>query len=366
MAGSFIIGAKRSAVVPHNGAFQHLSIHELGAPVLTAALAQAGLGAEQVDELILSNALGAGGNPARRVALAAGLPERVAGLTIDRQCVGGLDALILADALITSGQCDVVVAGGVETASRRPLRYRTFADGRAPERYDQAPFTPWPERDPSMIEAADRLATKLGISKKEQDDWAIESHKKANASGEGLNREIVGIEGQSKDAFTRVLTPKTCDRSPVLSGDITAANMAVSADAAAFVVMCSAKFATNGNAVRFAGGITIGAEPDLPGTAPIHAVNALLATCSITPDTLKTAEIMEAFAVQAIACQRGAAIPPEIVNRRGGALARGHPIGASGAVLAASLYDQLTLDNGQGLATIAAAGGLGTAVLLES
>ena len=128
-----ILAARRTAVVPRGGAFARLSLEELAAPVIAAVLADAALPPEAVDEVIAANALGAGGNPARRVALLAGLPERVAGLTIDRQCVGGLDAILLARALVDSGAARVVLAGGVESYSRRPLRLRTDPEGGPPQ-----------------------------------------------------------------------------------------------------------------------------------------------------------------------------------------------------------------------------------------
>jgi len=127
-----IIAACRSAVVPRGGAFANLTPHMLGAPVLQAALSQAGIAPEEVDEVIVSNAMGGGGNPARLVSLAAGVPEDIAGLSIDRQCAGGLDAILLARAIVTSGAAQIVVAGGVESYSRRPQRLRTFADGSPP------------------------------------------------------------------------------------------------------------------------------------------------------------------------------------------------------------------------------------------
>jgi len=174
-----IIAACRSAVAPLGGALAALDIDALAAPVVTAALVQAGLAPAQIDEIIVSNALGAGGNPARLVALAAGLPEAVAGLSIDRQCAGGMDAVLLARQMILAGTADVVLCGGVESTSRRPLRSRTFADGRAPEPYDQARFTPWATRDPQMHAAAADLAVAQGISRQDQDDWAVHSHAKA-------------------------------------------------------------------------------------------------------------------------------------------------------------------------------------------
>ena len=201
---AWIVAARRTAVVPRGGAFARLSIEDLGAPVVRAVLAEAGVDA--VDELVVSNALGAGGNPARRVALAAGL--EVAGLTIDRQCAGGLDALRLAAALVDSG-AEAVLAGGVESYSRRPLRLATDPDGGAPVPYDEAPFTPWPDRDPPMAEAAAALAERLGISREAQEAFAVESHRKALAA---VPAGIVALDGVVRDAFPRRLTPAVAAR----------------------------------------------------------------------------------------------------------------------------------------------------------
>ncbi|TNF17489.1 MAG: thiolase family protein [Rhodobacteraceae bacterium] len=363
---SRIVAARRSAVAPRGGALAALDVHELAAPVLASALEDAGLGPGDVGEVIVSNALGAGGNPARRVALACGLPERVAGLSVDRQCAGGLDALLLGDALIRAGQHEVIVAGGVESYSRRPLRARTFADGRPPEPYDQAPFTPWPERDPEMAAAAEALGRSLGIDRAAQDHWAMESHRKALACpADVLAAEIVPVAGLARDAFSRALTPRLCARAPVVQGAITAANMAVAADGAAFVVMVSERLARELDrpAVRIAAGCTLGGAPDCPGLAPVAAIEAVLA--GQTPSALTAAEVMEAFAVQALACVQGAGLAPEITNRFGGALARGHPVGASGTILAVRLYHLLSREGGLGLAAIAAAGGIGSAVLMQ-
>ncbi|WP_319531007.1 thiolase family protein [uncultured Cohaesibacter sp.] len=366
---TYVIAARRSAVVPRNGAFASLAFHELSTPVIAACLTDAGLGVDAVDEVILSNALGGGGNPARIVALAAGLPETVAGLSIDRQCVGGLDALLLADALIRSGQCEIVLAGGVESYSRRPLRFRTFADGSPPEPYEQASFTPWPDRDPDMATAAHALAERLGISRKEQDEFAMASHKKAMAAQmEGQFGEIVAIEGVMSDSFTRPLSQRLCDRAPVHAGSITSANMSVAADGAAFCLVVSERIALSLSCFRMAliGGKTLGGDPTLPGLAPVKAINACLKENAIRPSELTVAEVMEAFAVQAIACQRGSDLPEAIVNPAGGSLARGHPVGASGAILAVRLYAELKQRGGIGLASIAAAGGLGTALIAKA
>lgn len=366
MRQAFILSAKRSAVVPQNGAFGTLDIHDLGAPVLRAALSEAGIDPSQVGEVIVSNALGAGGNPARHVALAAGLPDRVAGLSIDRQCAGGLDAIALAAAMVASGQHEVVVAGGVESHSRRPLRQRTFADRRAPEPYDQARFTPWPDRDPNMAEAAGALAQRLGLSRAEQDDYAAQSHAKALAAQSRTSAEILPLNDVTNDQFTRDLT-RVAPRAKPITGSITPANMAVAADAAAFVVVASRSAISNGaKALRIASSATVGGDPELPGLAPIASMDQALKSAGATAQDLATAEIMEAFAVQAMACIQGAGLDPQIVNPNGGALARGHPIGASGTILAVSLFHNLRRKPGLGVAAIASAGGLGAALVLDA
>lgn len=351
-----LIAARRTAVVPRNGAFARLRIEDLAAPVLQACLADAGIAPDQVDEVILSNALGAGGNPARRVALAAGLPETVAGLTTDRQCAGGLDAILLGKALVDSGAAEIVLAGGVESYSRRPLRLATEPDGGAPQPYDQAPFTPWPDRDPDMTEAAEALARRLNIPRDRQELWATQSHAKALASD--MRAEIVPLNGVDRDAFPRTLSPRLLLKAPILTGSITAATAAVAADAAAVCLVVSDRIA-KGRGLALLAGATIGGAPSEPGLAPVAAIRRIW-----TGEPLRQAEIMEAYAVQALAVIDGAVIDPQIVNPGGGGLARGHPIGASGAILAVRLLHGLK--QGRGLAAIAAAGGIGTALLVEA
>jgi acetyl-CoA C-acetyltransferase len=350
-----LIAARRTAVVPRGGAFSRLSLEELAAPVLRACIADAGITVDQVDEVILSNALGAGGNPARRVALAAGLPERVAGLSIDRQCAGGLDAILLARALVESGAAEVVLAGGAESYSRRPLRLATDPDGGPPLPYDEAPFTPWPDRNPGMSEAADALASRLGISRDRQEAWAASSHAKALKSDHSA--EIVSLHGVSQDSFARRLGPGLLARAPVVHGSITAATAAVAADAAALCLVVSDRLA-QGRGLAILAGATVGSDPMEPGLAPLAAIAGIW-----KGEPLAMAEIMEAYAVQAIAVVDGAGLDPAVVNPGGGGLARGHPVGASGAILAVRLFHGLR--TGRGLAAIAAAGGIGTALLLE-
>lgn len=361
---AWITAAFRTPVAPRGGALSALSVHELAAPLVASCLAAGGIKPGEVDELILSNVLGEGGNPARLAALAAGLPDRVAGLTIDRQCAGGLDAILLAAALVNAGQADAVLAGGSESYSRRPLRLRTDPSGGAPVGYDQARFTPWPDRDPDMTEAAAALADRLDIARADQDAWAVASHAKALASRDRLRCEIVPLAGLDHDAFTRRLTPATAARARPIAGSVTAATTAVAADGAALCLVVSDRWRRNASrALRIVGGATVGARPEDPGLAPLPAIAQCLSRAGLGASDLARAEIMEAYAVQAIACVTGAGLDPARVNPQGGALARGHPVGASGAILATRLFHDLR--DGIGLAAIAAAGGIGCALVLQ-
>ncbi|NBQ51695.1 MAG: thiolase family protein [Marivivens sp.] len=313
-----IIAARRTIVAPKGGALSGYALHELAAPVMLACLADAGLRPDDVDEVILSNAIGGGGNPARVAALAAGLPDRVAGLSIDRQCAGGLDAIGIAMALVRSGQAKVVLAGGAESHSRRPIRMAQTPDG--PVAYDRPAFTPWHDRDPDLAEAA--------------------------------NDEL-------DDPFTRRLAPRLVARAPVVTGELTAVNTAVAADAAAFCLVVAEDVLPDRNALMLNNYACVGGDPMNPALAPISAIKA------VTNTVVDQVEMMEAYAAQAIACVEGAGIDPRTVNLKGGALARGHPIGASGTILMVRLYHDLAGTNRTGLAAIAAAGGIGSAIKVQ-
>ncbi len=393
---AFLISAKRTAVATRNSHFADLGLDRLATPVIKSVLAEANLGAKDVDELIVGNALGAGGNPARLIALAAGLPECVAGLSIDRQCCSGADALLLAKAMIESGQANVVIAGGAESFSLRPQRLARAHSKAQYIAYERPPFTPWPEHDPDMAEAASDLAEQLNINQLKQNQFAVESHQKAlkarqqrpmidmemarqKEAHENQNheqheskqkqgiQEIVSVAGITEDNFSRQLSLKVCERARVLHRTINTANTAVEADAAAFCLVVSERIAQRfQHAIRLVDGMTRGSDPTLPGLAPVAAIKQLLTAENIPVHKIKCAEIMEAFAAQTIACIEQSNIDATITNVGGGALARGHPIGASGAILAVRLFHELQLKPGLGLAAIAAAGGIGTALLLES
>ena len=192
------------------------------------------------------------------------------------------------------------------------------------------------------------------------DAWAVFSHAKALAARSRLMAEIVPVVGLSFDAFTRALSPALAARAPTLVGGITAANAAVAADGAAFVIVADRPLGPN--PMRIVAGQTQGADPTEPGLAPLKVMAQALRVAGLAPASLQMAEVMEAYTAQAMACVAASNLDPAIVNPDGGALARGHPIGASGAILAVRLFHGLVA--GHGLAAIAAAGGLGTALVV--
>lgn len=336
-----IVAAKRSAIVPRGAGFAALEIEDIAAPVIAALVQDF---SAPVDELICANALGAGGNAARIIALAAQLPH-LAGLTIDRQCTGGLDAVLLARAMVDSGAARAVIAGGAESYSRAPQRWQ---DG-AP--YTQARFVPRGWDDPDMAKAADLIAQEAGLSRGVQDAYAVQSHARYRVAA----GEIVPIAGHHRDPFAGRITPALAARARPLAGSITPANAAIAADGAAFVLVLADDLARKlrRGGLQILRGANIGADPARPGLAAARALAAVGA------DQAPLAEVMEAYAAQAILCS-----PPHAqVNIGGGALARGHAIGASGAVLMVRLFYELQA--GFGAAGIAGAGGIGAAMLVK-
>ena len=376
----------RSAVQPRAGALAALAAHEIGAPIVRALLARSGIAAAAVDALVCGNALGAGGNPARMVALAAGLPDRVAAFSVDTQCCSGLDAVAMGAGLIASGQAELVVAGGAEAWSRAPIRqHRPRTPEEAPRAYERPAFAPDPSRDPDLAQAAADHAAQAGISRTAQDAYAVLSHARTLAARAAMAAEIVPITAAQHDSYARQLDAARAARMPVTAMAATPASagadprttavsrLAISpqADGAAFVLMASPAAAARlsaGARLRWRAGMAIGAAPEMPLLAAGQAARELLARHDLTADALWGVELHDAFAVQALAFAAALGIAPERLNRAGGGLARGHPIGASGAIALVRLLADMAREappGALGLTAIAAAGGLGSAALIE-
>ena len=354
--------------------------HELLAPVLRHLIAGVPLDPSSIDDVIIGNAVGGGGNVARLALLEAGLPVTVPGITVDRQCGSGLDAIVLAARLVAAGGNPVYLAGGVESTSTAPLRAHRKDDG-GPEFYRRAQFVPASFGDPDMGVAAETVAEEYGVGRDRQDAFALASHRKAlAATREGrFADEIVPLataQGTvTADGGPRAgLTPGIMARFPaafVPGGTVTAGNSCFDADGASAVVMTSLERARqlgarDGLLVRGTG--TAGVAPKLLGIGAAPAARHVLAGAGVSPDEVDLVEFNEAFASQTLACLDELGIDAGRVNLDGGALALGHAYGASGAVLVTRLLAQARRTGTPGtlaLAMISMAGGMGTAALLE-
>ena len=385
MNDAVILGWGRSAVTPLGGALSQLQPHEIAAPVVQGILQRFGIPLNAIDAVIAGNAMGAGGNPARMLALAAGFDDRTPALSVDSQCCAGLDAIALAHGMLASGNADVVIAGGVEAWSRAPIRqHRPRHAGEAATIYDSPAFAPDPARDPGMLLAAARHALKAGITREQQEAWAVQSHARAVAARTHIRDEIIAIGAATQDSYPRALDQRHLARMPVvaLSDDdsvdeairqrhaISRIAVSPSADGAAFVAIATRATARRLNLhphFAWRAGVSVGALPETPMLAAIDAAQAALARSANGIDDLWGVELHDAFAAQAIAFCEALALAPAQLNRHGGGLGRGHPIGASGAISLVRLLADMQLQaphGALGLAAIAAAGGLGAAAVV--
>ena len=384
----YIASYARSAVVPVGGAFKTLYTHDIATPVLHAVLQRADIHADAVQAVVLGNALGAGGNPARMLALVAGLPTSCAAYTVDTQCCAGLDAVALAASLIASGQADVVIAGGAEAWSRAPIRAtRPLHAGDAPEPYERPPFAPNPQDDPDLLLAAARYAAAQGHTRAAQDASAAASHARALASKSHLAAEIVAIHGVTQDAYPRALTERQLARFPAIAHTDAAVDEAMrsqhavstlaispKADGAALVLLMSetacARYRIQPRA-QWLAHQSLGGAPAMPLVLAADAASALLQAQGLVWSDLSAIELHDAFAVQTLQWQallRAHGVDADaVLNPHGGGIARGHPIGASAAVALVRMLAGLESAANQclGLAAVAGAGGLGSAGLVR-
>lgn len=375
-----IIAARRTPVCRTNGALRKLRAHELLAPVLRRLLADASVEPGAVSDVVIGNAVGGGGNVARLALLEAGMPVIVPGITVDRQCGSGLDAIVLASRLVAAGGGPLLLAGGVESTSTAPLRAHRNDDG-GPEFYRRAQFVPEGFGDPDMGVAAETVAQKFAVSRERQDAFALRSHRLAlGASRAGyFDGELVPLDTDAgavvaDDGPRRGLNAAVMSRFPaafVDGGTVTAGNSCFDADAASAVVMTSLQRARDlgaADALLVLGAGTAGVEPEVLGVGAAAAAKNVLGAAQVGADELELVEFNEAFASQTLACLDQVGIDAERVNLDGGALALGHAYGASGAVLVARLLAQARRNGTPGslaLAMISSAGGMGTAALLE-
>ncbi|MDQ0200464.1 acetyl-CoA C-acetyltransferase [Neobacillus ginsengisoli] len=341
---------------------QALETHELASPVLSEL---ASCIEELVDDVILGNVTGPGGNVARVSALQAGLPLSATGLTLDRQCSAGLEAIRMACYLIQGGAGQCYLAGGVESTSTSPFQKR-------------ARFSPDSIGDPDMGTAAEYVAREYGITKDMQDQFALLSYERSRAAfkKELYKEEIVPIEEQDQDEelLKERNMPALLNRAkPIFikgNGTVTAANSCGIHDGAAAVLVMEEETAERLGfppVLRFVDSEVAGVHPQFPGIAPVPAIRTLLKRNRLTIEDIDLFEINEAFASKIAACAQELRIPFEKLNVSGGALTIGHPYGASGAILVTRLFYEVQRRKGAKyvLAAIGSGGGIGVAVLFE-
>ncbi len=384
-----IASAARTPVGSFNGAFASLSAHALGTVAIKAALERAGVAPAEVDEVILGQILtaGAGQNPARQASVNAGIPVEHTAFGINQLCGSGLRAVALAAQQIATGDAAIVVAGGQESMTQAPHAQQL----RAGQKMGDLALVDTMIKDGlwdafhgyHMGTTAENVATKYQITREEQDRFAVASQQKAGeAMKAGRFRDeiapvtVKGRKGEVVVADDEYPKPDTSlevlqKLRPAFSkdGTVTAGNASgINDGAAALVVMSAAEAAKRGVAplARIVSWATAGVDPSIMGTGPIPASRKALAKAGWSIDTLDLIEANEAFAAQACAVNKDLGWDPAKVNVNGGAVALGHPIGASGArVLTTLLFEMQKRGARRGLATLCIGGGMGVAMCVE-
>ena len=382
-AQAYIIAAKRTALGRIGGLHGARRVEDLAAPVISAALSDCGLQPASVDEIIVGNAT-AGGNPARLIALAAGLPETANATTVDQQDASGLVAIIQASRLIAQGDADVVIAGGAESLSTAPWRIaRPRNIHQMPRFIHPDPFSPAGLNLPFPLECTEKLARDLKISRARQDAFAAGALQRAVTARKAnrFDEEIVALKPRREEgrdqSTASIELDEFEDEEPYLEevGTLTPANTSAWHDGAAFIVAVSEqrwRALQEPPGLRLFSSAAVGVPPGSEAAAPIASVKKLYKRLNgFDRSAITLFETSETSAAQAIALAEALGINEASINAEGGALARGHPFAASGAVLVVRLFSQLIRHNRKrrpsyGIATQGALGGLGVAALFGS
>jgi len=392
MQEAVILSAVRTPMGKFLGALSGLPAPKLGAMVVAEAVQRAGVTPDSVDEVIMGNVLsaGLGQNPARQAALGAGLPPSVGAVTVNKVCGSSLKAVMMAAQAIQLGDEEIVVAGGMESMSRAPFlleRARTgYRLGHGELADSMIKDGLWDAyEDFHMGNTGEIVADEYNVSREDQDRWAVDSHQKAVAAVEAgrFNNEIMAVEIKGrKGDVTRVELdegPRKATSMESLTrlravfkkdGTVTAGNASTINDGAAAVVVTSAARAKELGCkplARIVGFATAGLEPRLVMMAPEKAVNKLCEKIGWKLQDVDLFEFNEAFAVQQVALARRMEIPTEKVNVNGGAVALGHPIGASGARVLTTLIHALHDRKAKkGIASLCLGGGNAVAMAVEA
>jgi 3-oxoadipyl-CoA thiolase len=388
VARAVVLSAVRTPVGRYGGALADVRPDDLAATVIGEAVARAGVPADEIEDVYFGAANQAGEdnrNVARMGALLAGLPESVAGVTVNRLCASGLSAVVSACHAVVAGDGDLFVAGGVESMSRAPLVMakpeRAFPRGNQtvwdttlgwrfpnPRMEEMFPLE-------SMGETGENVAERYGISREEQDELGLQSHRRWTEADEKgrFDDELVPIGDVTRDEHPRPDTSleKLAALKPAFreGGTVTAGNSSGINDGAAALVIASEERAKQLGVEplgAFVGSAVAGVDPRVMGIGPVPAVRKLLERAGIDVSDLDLVELNEAFASQSLVVIRELGLDPEKVNVNGGAIALGHPLGMSGARLVVTLLHELRRRGGKyGLATLCVGVGQGQAALFE-
>ncbi|GAB4206238.1 MAG: acetyl-CoA C-acyltransferase [Sandaracinaceae bacterium] len=385
----FICAAARTPIGAFQGALQEVPAPRLGATAIGAALERSGLGPDDVQETFFGNVLtaGVGQAPARQAARAAGIPDRVPATTVGKVCGSGLQSVILGTRAILLGDAEVVVAGGMESMSQAPYLMPQARNGL---RMGHGKVVDsmihdglWdPYHDWHMGNAGELCARERGFTREAQDEFAVASYRKALAAQESkaFEAEIVPVTLETKvgktvvaedEELKRVKFVKVSSLRPAFdkNGTITAANASKINDGAAALILASGEVVRARNLTPLARIVGYGGhaqQPEWFTTAPVGAIQAACRRTGLTPKDIDLYEINEAFAVVAMVTAKDCDLDPSTVNVRGGAIALGHPIGASGArILTTLVYALRDLGKKRGLATLCIGGGEAVAVIVE-
>jgi 3-oxoadipyl-CoA thiolase len=390
----WIVDAVRTPIGRYRGALATVRPDDLAATAVAALVSRTGIDPERIDDIFFGAANASGEdnrNVARMAALLAGFPVSVAGTTINRLCGSSLQAINSAAQSIAFGETDVVIAGGVESMTRAPyvLPKAEASFDRTQQLYDTV--LGWrminpkmPERwTISLGETAENVADRYGVTREAQDEFALRSQQRAAAAFAAgrFSSEIVPVDVPSKSGATTFSVdehPRPDTTAQALAalkpafrknGTVTAGNSSGINDGAAALLLCDA---TTAKALglqplaRFVGSASAGVDPDVMGIGPIPAVRRALQRTGLTTAQLDLVELNEAFASQSIACMRELQFDPEKTNVNGGAIALGHPLGASGARIATTLLHELRRRGGRyGVATMCIGVGQGIATIFE-
>jgi acetyl-CoA C-acetyltransferase len=387
----YILAAVRTPIGKFGGALASFSAADMGVVAAKASLERAGVQPQQVEETIFGNGRQAGGgpNPARQISIRSGIPQEVPAYTVNKACASGMKSIALGFQEIATGNLDCVLAGGTESMSRLPyylegarwgyrLGHQDLVDGM----YRDGFFCPMAKM--LMGETAEILAGQYKISREEQDQFALVSQQRAAAaqSSGRFDAEIVPvtIEGKkgttvfSRDEhlFLDATTEKMAKLSPVFSktGTITAGNSSGITDGAAAMLLGSEKFVQQHHLkplARILAAISAGVDPRLMGIGPVPAIRRMEQKHGLKLGDFDLVELNEAFAAQALACDRELHFDRERLNVNGGAIALGHPIGCTGARITVTLlHEMLKRKARRGLATLCVSGGMGMALAIET